>query len=359
MKLPRDERINLRGTWVRDFIALFLIMIAVNGGYLLIFMTIYEIEPTVANMLRIETVSYMVFFSVVLSAITTALRVSVLNMPTRRLGDAAKRIAQGDFSVRIPPMRKDGRKDHMEVLFEDFNTMAEELSSIETMKNDFIANVSHEIKTPIAIIQSYATALQQEGLDAAERGEYTRTIIDASQRLSALVTNILRLNRLENQEIMQASAPYDLSEQLRCCALAMEDLWEKKELSFTADIEDGVMVRCDESMLELVWNNLLSNAIKFTELGGDIALTLATEGEHAVVSVMDTGCGMDDATVRHVFDKFYQGDTSRAQEGNGLGLSLARKVVDLLGGEIHVESIPSRGTTFMVKIKVERDTKHA
>lgn len=352
-KPPRDERINVSPNWIRDFLGMFLIMISVNGGFLLISLTVQGIPPTIENLLSVETASYLVFFSLLLGAITTWLRSSTLNRPMQRLGDAARRVARGDFSVRVEPLRKDGKKDYIEVMFDDFNTMVEELSSIETMKNDFIGNVSHEIKTPIAVIQNYATVLQQPGLSEEDRGEYARTIMDAAKKLSTLVTNILKLSKLENQGIVPEGKAVDLSEQLRACALGFEELWEEKVVDFEADIEDDVVVHSDQDMLELVWNNLLSNAIKFTSKGGRVSLTLKKEEDLAVATVTDTGCGMDEATLRHVFDKFYQGDTSHAQEGNGLGLALVNRVIQLVGGEVRVQSEPGKGTIFTVLLKAE------
>jgi signal transduction histidine kinase len=273
------------------------------------------------------------------------------NRPIRYLSEAAKKIAKGDFSVRIAPIRRDGKKDYVEVMFDDFNIMVEELSTIETLKDDFIANVSHEIKTPLSVIQSYAAALKGDTLQAEERREYTQTIIEATQKLTELVTNILKLNKLENQEIMPEAKPFDLGEQLRRCAVAFEELWEQKNISFEADL-DEINVCCDESMLGIVWNNLLSNAVKFTGPGGSIFLKAKNEYTTAVVSIRDTGCGMAEAVKKRIFDKFYQGDTSHFREGNGLGLALVKKTVDLLGGTVNVESSPDQGSTFTVFLPI-------
>jgi len=236
-------------------------------------------------------------------------------------------------------------------MFEDFNTMAQELQSIETLKNDFIANVSHEIKTPLAIIQSYAAALQNNTLNNNERDEYIKTINDASQKLSTLVSNILKLNKLENQEILSEAHSFDLSEQLRRCALSYEELWESKNINFNSELEE-ISVCYDETMLEIVWNNLLSNAIKFTNPGGSIFLKLKSSDGHALISINDTGCGMDEETQKHIFDKFYQGGSSRSQEGNGLGLALVKRTIILLAGTIKVESSPGKGSTFIVSLKI-------
>jgi signal transduction histidine kinase len=192
--------------------------------------------------------------------------------------------------------------------------------------------------------------------------------VEASQKLSALISNILKLNKLENQEILPESESYNLDEQLRRCALSFEELWERKNISFDADL-DEVSVQYDEAMLELVWNNLLSNAIKFTPSGGSISLGLKVRessdgeprsatsaagsgGKYAAVTLRDSGCGMDGETKKYIFDKFYQGDTSHSREGNGLGLALAKRAVELLGGSISVESEAGFGATFTVSLKI-------
>jgi signal transduction histidine kinase len=285
--------------------------------------------------------------------ITRHTRRKTWEKPMETLSTATKQVAEGDFSVYIEPIRKDGKKDYVEVLYEDFNNMVEELGSMETMKADFISNVSHEIKTPISVIQNYAVALRNENLAPALRREYTDTIFTASQRLSELVANILKLSKLENQRIKPVAEPFDLCRQLTDCALAHEHLWEEKNINFDVDIEDKAMINADERLLEIVWNNLLSNALKFTEPGGTITLRQTSDEDTIAVSVSDTGCGMREATIKRIFDKFYQGDTSHSQEGNGLGLALALKVIELVGGQISAKSELGVGTTFTVKLKTE------
>lgn len=352
MRWKKDKRINTGFISIKDFVGILLVLMVVNGCYVMIYLTYVQRGNGTINYIAPPMLGYLCTMTLIIAIISGSIRHNYFSRPMRQLGEAAKQIAQGDFSVRVKPLRKDGRKDYVEVMFEDFNKMVEELSSIETLKNDFIANVSHEIKTPLSIIQSYAMALQRSNLSEQERSEYTSTIIAASQKLSELVTNILKLNKLENQEIIPLSGPYDLSEQLRCCALAFEDLWERKDITFTADLDEEVIVTYDESMMEIIWNNLLSNALKFTEEGGSIALTLKTDDKAAIVSISDNGCGMDEETVKHIFDKFFQGDTSHSQQGNGLGLTLVMKVIEIFKGEIKVNSNPGYGTTFTVRLNL-------
>ena len=236
----------------------------------------------------------------------------------------------------------------MDIMCEDFNRMVQELGSTETMKNDFIANVSHEIRTPLTVMNSYASALARGGLSEAE--QRAATIAAASESLSTMVSNILRLNKLENQEITPNAAPYDLTRQLCDCALTHEARWEAKNIDFDAQLEERVMVLADEAMMEIVFNNLISNAIKFTEAGGRILLRQVKDGDQVVVTVADTGCGMDEATLGRIFDKFYQGDTSHSKEGNGLGLALVRRVLEISGGSISVTSAPGEGSEFTVRL---------
>ena len=271
--------------------------------------------------------------------------------PMRTLSQAMRSVAEGDFTVRVKPIHSSSKFDYMDIMYEDFNRMVQELGSIETMKNDFIANVSHEIKTPLTVISSYACALAREELGEKERREYARIIAAASGNLSTLVSNILRLNKLENQEIVPRAQTYNLTRQLCDCALSHEAQWEEKHIEFDAQLEECIMVTADESMLEIVFNNLIANAIKFTEPGGKVILRQEKEGAFVVVSIADTGCGMDEATMAHIFDKFYQGDTSHSGEGNGLGLALAHRVLEITGGSIHVSSTPGEGSVFTVRLK--------
>ncbi len=275
---------------------------------------------------------------------------STYEIPMQNLANATRRVASGDFSVYIPPIHVGEETDYLDVMLEDFNKMVEELGSIETLKTDFFSSVSHEIKTPLAIIQSNATLLQQYGDDPKKREEYTANIIQSTKRLSGLISNMLKLNKLEKQTILPKSQPYDLCAQLCECALQFENLWEEKDIDLEAQIEDKLMIEADGSLLELVWNNLLSNALKFTPAGGKVMLYQSVTGDGIVIQVSDTGCGMSKEIQKHIFDKFYQGDTSHATEGNGLGLALVSRILHLMGGTITVESSEGKGSTFCVKL---------
>ena len=273
-----------------------------------------------------------------------------VDRPVRQITEAAEKVMQGDFSARVPPIHGAGTEGFHQI-GTAINKMAQELSGTETLRTDFIANVSHELKTPLAVMGNYATMLQRPGITEAEKNEYAKAISDAARRLAQLITNILKLNKLENQQIFPRLEEYDLGEQLCESLLQFEDAWESKGLNIETDMEDGVKIRSDGELLSLVWNNLISNAVKFTPEGGTVGVSLKTEGNTIIVAVSDTGCGIKPETGKHIFEKFYQGDTSHATQGNGLGLALVKRVVDILNGEIAVESVFGQGSTFTVKFQ--------
>lgn len=277
-------------------------------------------------------------------------RKMMVDRPVRIITDATERIMQGDFTVRVAPMHGAGTEGFNQIAMA-INAMAQELSGTETLRTDFIANVSHELKTPLAVMGNYATMLQRPGITEEEKNEYAKAISEASRRLAQLITNILKLNKLENQQIFPTPTEFDLSEQLCSCLLGFEDAWESKELEIETEIQDNVPMKSDPELLSLVWNNLISNAVKFTPHGGTVRVGMKAEGNFVVVSVSDTGCGMTPEVGQHIFEKFYQGDTSHATQGNGLGLALVKRVVDILGGEIGVQSVFGSGSTFTVKLK--------
>ncbi len=296
------------------------------------------------------TMVNVVLLSVAMTTIDYIRRKMMVDKPVKTITDTAEKITNGDFSARVAQMNGSGMEGFNQI-GEAINTMAEELSSVETLRTDFIANVSHEMKTPLAVMQNYGTLLQAPDLPEEKRVEYAKAITDASRRLADMMTNILKLNRLENQQIYPNPSTFDLGEQLCECLLQYESVWERKNIEIETQLEEGVLVSADAELLSLVWNNLFSNAFKFTEEGGKVTLALETNEEHVTVRIVDTGCGMSQDVGAHIFEKFYQGDTSHATQGNGLGLALVKRVIDIMQGEIGVESTVGVGTVFTVKIR--------
>lgn len=333
----------------RRYVIFFLLISFVVTSSFLLFLHTLGITITDMRSSAVITFCNVMFLSLLFTLCDSVRHIYMVERPMERILQATQRLTQGDFSARIQPLHGLELMNEFDVIIADFNKMAEELSSIETLRTDFIASVSHELKTPLAVMQNYATMLQAPNLTEAQRVEYTRAIADASRRLSELITNILRLNKLENQNIFPDVTQYNLGEQLRECVLALEDSWEKKNLQLEIAIDD-VQVEADAELLTLVWNNLLSNAIKFTDDGGAIAVTVTETGRWEVVSIADTGCGISAEVGQHIFEKFYQGDSSHATQGNGLGLALVKRIVNIIGGEISVESAVGVGSTFTVRL---------
>ena len=288
--------------------------------------------------------------TLVFAVIDRLRREHMIARPVKIITEATGKIMQGDFSVRLKHIKGVGVTGFNEIV-NAINAMTAELEGTETLRTDFIANVSHELKTPLAVMGNYATMLQRPGLSEEDRVEYAKSISEAARKLAQLITNILKLNKLENQQIFPQPQEFDLGEQLCECLLGFEDAWEKKNLEIETDIEDDVRMKSDPELLSLVWNNLISNAVKFTPEGGTIGVSLKTEGNAVIVSVRDTGCGMKPEVGQHIFEKFYQGDTSHATQGNGLGLALVKRVVDILSGEIGVQSVYGQGSTFTVRFR--------
>lgn len=336
-----------------------LTLFGVFWGILLLMSGVHTGLILLANRLHwnewIQTVIPMIYWAMVALGMTLYTRWMVKRTyeePMIEFAKATAKVAQGDFSVYVAPLHTIDKQDYLDAMIRDFNKMVEELGSIETLKTDFFSNVSHEIKTPLAVIQNNAELLSQDGITEERRREYAQNIRHATRRLSNLITNMLKLNRLEKQVIKPTPTQFDLCAQLSECALQFERSWEEKDIELIAELEDRAFITGDEELLALVWTNLLSNAIKFTPPGGAVTLTQTSDTDAVTVCVSDTGCGMDETTVKHIFDKFYQGDTSHATEGNGLGLALVQRILELSGGGICVKSTPGKGSVFFVTLPV-------
>lgn len=277
------------------------------------------------------------FFSIIVS--------KQILRPVDDLISATEEIARGNFSIEVPIRYK---KNQFSRLITSFNKMVRELSGIEIFRNDFINNFSHEFKTPLISIRGFARELQREDLSRSEREDCIRIITEACDRLTGMTSSVLLLSKLENQQFVTDRESFDLAEQLRGCILLLEKQWAKKNIALELQLDD-VPYSSNAEMTAHIWQNLLSNAIKYCpETGGVITVTCRKVREGVEVSVRDNGIGMSPETVSHIFEKFYQGDTSHKAEGNGLGLSLVHRIVQLIGGSVTVRSAPGEGSTFLV-----------
>lgn len=293
-----------------------------------------------------------IFLSFTFTTIDKIRKKLIVDSHMNRITAAAEKMMNGDFSVRIKPINAMMDRNNFNAVIECFNRMAEELQGTETLRTDFISNVSHELKTPLTVMSNYAALLSQPSLPDEQRLHYANAINDSTQKMATLVNDILRLNKLENQTFMYNNERFDLSEQLCECLLPFAELCEEKKLQLHADIAPDIRIISDRELLEIVWNNLISNAVKFTPSGGTVSVALQQNKDKVTVTVADTGCGISPLTGKHIFDKFYQGDTSHAAEGNGLGLALVRRIIDLTGAEISVRSEENKGSTFIVDLRI-------
>lgn len=294
--------------------------------------------------------SVILFLTLTCTVIDFIRRKITVDRPVKEILDATDKIAAGDFSVRLKITHDFKHYGELDYIKENLNKMAAELSKTEVLHNDFTSNVSHELKTLLAVIQNYAAALQTDALDVETRKKYAQTLVSTSKRLTSLIMNILKLNKLENQSLTPEYTKIRLDEMLAQTILQYEEPIERKNLRLECDLDEVELVSCPD-YLDIVWNNLFSNAVKFTDMGGTISVRLKKNNGRVSVWISDTGCGISKATGAHIFEKFYQGDTSHSKEGNGLGLALVKKAIDVIGGEIEVESELGKGSTFKVTLK--------
>lgn len=266
--------------------------------------------------------------------------------PIQKMSDAFNELSRGNFSVKIPA---DEKIEEIREMAQRFNAMTYDLSHMETLRSDFVANVSHEFKTPVAAIEGYATLLQNPNLTQKKHDRYVEIILDNSRRLSSLSSNILTLSKLENQEMLMDKREFRLDEQIRRAILLLEGKWTAKKIEFDLELPKQ-MYYGSEALLAQVWSNLLDNAIKHSPTGSVIHVSIRATDRELTVSVADHGDGMTEEVQKHIFEKFYQGDSSHKSEGNGLGLALVKRIVELCRGSIIVQSSPGEGATFSVAL---------
>ena len=276
----------------------------------------------------------------------------VVLKPLSELVKGTKRVMNGDYSVRIDVGWVEKRTiRELRELIRDFNEMVEELQNTEMFRKDFISNFSHEFKTPLASIRGFARQLCEGGLTSEQQREFSKIILDETEYLSVMAQNSLLLTNIENRDIVSDRTEFSLDEQLRTCMLRLEPQWSEKDIEIDMEELEDVRFFWNEQLLAHVWNNLFDNAVKFTQKGGLIRVSCKRTSGVVRVEVSDSGCGISKDALPHIFEKFYQADSSHATKGNGLGLALAKKIVELSGGNIRVESEIGRGTTFFVELK--------
>lgn len=304
--------------------------------YLLVQLDIVKMEVSLKPYVG-QLLASVITVSLPVGAIVSAVASKVPLKPVRNLINSMDRLASGDFKTRVnvgPVMKK---YPAFVQLTESFNKMAAELENTEVLRSDFINNFSHEFKTPIVSIAGFAKLLKREDLTQQQRTEYLDIIEEESLRLSYMATNVLNLTKVENQTILTDVTSFNLSEQLRSCVLLLETKWAKKNLAFHLEFEE-YRIRANEELLKQVWINLIDNAIKFSADAGEILINIDDCGKTYRVSITNYGVDIPQESQKKIFNKFYQADESHADEGNGIGLAIVKKIAQLHQGSADVES---------------------
>lgn len=334
--------------WLRFTGLVFATILAVFVFVTLIWILLYRFGIIDTNPGERHIPYLVLAFGSLLLGIVIALYVGKLIVrPIENIGNAFNEISKGNFNVTVS---EDEKVAEIREMAHQFNSMVYDLSHIEALGNDFVANVSHEFKTPLASIEGYATLLQNPKLTKEKHDRYVEIILENSKKLSTLSGSILMLSKLENSQILPDQAEYRLDEQIRRCILTLEPKWESKNIEFDLNLQ-STNYYGSESLLEQVWINLLDNAVKHSLEGGKITVSLENDGNEIFAAVKDCGDGMSKEVQKHIFEKFYQGDTSRKAEGNGLGLALVEKIVELCKGKIEVVSEEGKGAEFKITLK--------
>ena len=301
-----------------------------------------------------RTFSNIFILSFIFTCIVLSIKYYYFDRQIDSIRNATKQFTKGNYSYKIYSESKNhGTKNsELEYIIEDINKISNQFIDLENLQNSFLSNVSHEIKTPLTVIKNFSNLLESENLSEEERKNYCKVISDSIEKLNNLVANVLKLNKLENQKIVPEISTFELADFLGQTLLAFEHVWEEKNILIEADFEENIFVKTDKNFLEIVCNNLISNALKFTENGGKVFVSCFKENGFASICIQDTGCGISKETGKHIFEKFYQGDTSHKEQGNGLGLALVKRIIDVLGAEISINSELGKGSTFIIKIKL-------
>lgn len=327
----------------------------VSAEIIVCIMLAYTLSSVINNMIhvKIPVLLEIIVPSLIIGLLVTGFMSKWFFDPVKKLLSAMEKVADGDFSTRLET--KSSSKEIREI-YSGFNLMASELGAIEILQTDFVSNVSHEFKTPINAIEGYSTLLQGDENLSDEQKQYVDKIMFNTKRLSDLVGSILLLSKIENQPIPSNQTTFRLDEQVRQSIVALEPAWSKKDIEFDVEM-DSIEYTGNESMMHHIWDNLIGNAIKFNPECGLICIRLARQNNDVVFTIEDSGPGISDEAKKHIFDKFYQGDSPHKDEGNGLGLALVKKILSVSNGEISVENIDGGGCRFTVVLHGQQTTK--
>ena len=333
--------------WAAFVVFVFIVLLTTMVLGIALYIVVTHLDlPETARWAPGHTFTFILTISILFGTIAAAFAGKRMVKFIYALRDATKKISAGNFDIKLA---EDSYISEVNSLLRDFNKMAKDLGSIQTLKDDFVTSVSHEIKTPIAAIHGCVELLKDQALTEDERREYINIIDIGVKRLSVLTANILRLSKLDNQEILPDQIEFSLDEQLRQAILLLEHQWSAKDINLNIYF-NSVRVLGNKELLMQVWINLIDNAIKFSKNGGDINLEITQVHDRIYVKVIDFGIGMSSETVKRAFQKFYQGNESRTQKGNGLGLALVKRIVELSGGNVLIESRPGKGSVFIVEL---------
>ncbi len=349
--MKKRSKRRLVFNFVITFLGFFLLSGSTTTISFLLFLESVELPSTHIQQFAPYTFLNLIFVSAIFGLIGTIWKSLTVEKPVNDINEGLLRIKKGDLSTKL---KRRNYTTRYSTIVNNINLLTDELSSVNNLKVSLMSNISHELKTPISVINNYSTMLQENDLPCDKRIEYAKAIQESSKKMTELITNILKLNQLENQNIPTEMKSYDLCEQLCECLLNFENVWEEKSIEIETDIEEDVFVYSDRQLLNIVWNNLFSNALKFTVKGGKINVSLSKSKRYAKVTIEDTGCGIPEDQVDMIFEKFYQCDTSRGTDGNGLGLALVKRIISITGCLISVESTVGKGTAFTIKVPVSK-----
>lgn len=339
-KQPENKSLTLR---VRMIITVQLELLLCIGLAFLI----DKIGKSVIKNWNIPTLLEVIIVTLITGSVATIFTSKIFFNPIKKLRIAMEKVANGDLTVRLDATKY--TSGEMRELYNGFNIMTKELSATETLQSDFVSNVSHEIKTPVNAIEGYSTLLQGCNKLDAEQQVYIEKILFNTNRLSSLVSNVLLLSKIENQSIQSKKQPYCLDEQIREAILALEPEWTAKNIELDVEL-DYAVYNGNENLMRHVWSNLISNAVKFSNFGQTVKIRLHNKGDRFVFTVTDCGPGISEEAKNHMFDKFYQADTSHKSEGNGLGLALVKRILTIFGEEITAENLSGGGCEFTVTL---------